>query len=516
MANWSNPQLTSTYTNFVTEVKDRDVDLAKQFDGQTVSNLVTGAIRWDSTANRWKKWTGSAWGELASTYALTGLSTTGSGAFGGNVTITGSLDATSTVSGTSFAPDGSTAPSNGVYLPAANTLGFATNSGGRVFISSTGALGVGDQTPGSKLDVVGGVKAKGGSTFKGDMGFTFNTNDTDGGMFSPADNEICFATNNSRRVTIKGDQVGIGTATPSSKLHVSNSDASAVILTLSNSEGNASFTADGDELQYKADGHKFKNEAGSDKVVIDTANTRLVVGASSASHNLHVQGSAKITGALTVDGGITSSITGNAQTATDLAINATNRIVTQTSNNATDVLPAGSSGQVLQSNGSSAPTWVSGAFVPSGGIIIWSGAQNAIPTGWSLCNGSGSTPDLRDRFVVGAGSTYAVNNTGGSKDAIVVAHTHTTSSGGSHGHGVTDPGHDHAFTSVRVHNTCGGGDSCSQSAWYGTRSETVSSASTGISINSGGSHSHSVNSTGSSGTDKNMPPYFALCYIMKD
>ena len=139
MANWSNPQLTSTYTNFVTEVKDRDVDLAKQFDGQTVSNLVTGAIRWDSSANRWKKWTGSAWGELTSTYALTGLSTTGTGAFGGNVTITGSLDATSTISGTSFAPDGSTAPSNGDYLPAANTLGFATNSGGRVFISSTGA-----------------------------------------------------------------------------------------------------------------------------------------------------------------------------------------------------------------------------------------------------------------------------------------------------------------------------------------------------------------------------------------
>ena len=57
MANWSNPQLTSTYTNFVTEVKDRDVDLAKQFDGQTVSNLTTGTIRWDSSANRWKKWT---------------------------------------------------------------------------------------------------------------------------------------------------------------------------------------------------------------------------------------------------------------------------------------------------------------------------------------------------------------------------------------------------------------------------------------------------------------------------
>ena len=249
-------------------------------------------------------------------------------------------------------------------------------------------------------------------------------------------------------------------------------------------------------------------------MVIDTANTRLVVGASSASHNLHVQGTAKITGALTVDGGITSSITGNAQTATDLAINATNRIVTQTSNNATDVLPAGSSGQVLQSNGSSAPTWVSGAFVPTGGIFIWSGAQNAIPTGWALCNGSNSTPDLRDRFVVGAGNTYSVNNTGGSANAVVVSHTHTTSSAGSHGHGVSDPGHTHSYHG-HSNTTCGGGDSCGQSAWWGGTTKTSGSSSTGISINSGGSHSHSVNSSGESGTNKNLPPYYALCYIMK-
>ena len=77
MANWSNPLLTSTYTDFLTEVKARDVDLAKQFDGQTVSNLPTNAIRWDSVANRWKKWDGSSWVELTGTYALTGLSTTG-------------------------------------------------------------------------------------------------------------------------------------------------------------------------------------------------------------------------------------------------------------------------------------------------------------------------------------------------------------------------------------------------------------------------------------------------------
>lgn len=89
MANWSNPVLTSTYTNFLTEVKDRDVDLALQFDGTTSTNLTTGTIRWDSSANRWKKWSGSAWGELATTYALTGLSTTGAAGIGGALTVTG-------------------------------------------------------------------------------------------------------------------------------------------------------------------------------------------------------------------------------------------------------------------------------------------------------------------------------------------------------------------------------------------------------------------------------------------
>jgi hypothetical protein len=77
MANWSNPQLTSTYTNFVTEVKDRDVDLALQFDGTTSTNIPTNTIRWNSSINRWQKWSGSAWGELTSTYALNALSVSG-------------------------------------------------------------------------------------------------------------------------------------------------------------------------------------------------------------------------------------------------------------------------------------------------------------------------------------------------------------------------------------------------------------------------------------------------------
>jgi hypothetical protein len=90
MANWSNPVLTSTYTDFMNQLKDRDTDLALQFDGTTSTNLSVGTIRWDSTANRWKKWNGSSWAELAATYALTALSTTGNATIGGTLSVTGS------------------------------------------------------------------------------------------------------------------------------------------------------------------------------------------------------------------------------------------------------------------------------------------------------------------------------------------------------------------------------------------------------------------------------------------
>jgi len=56
--------------------------------------------------------------------------------------------------------------------------------------------------------------------------------------------------------------------------------------------------------------------------------------------------------------------------------------------------------------------------VPSGGIIAWSGSIGSIPTGYVICNGSNGTPDLRDRFIVGAGNTYSVGNTGGFTSAV--------------------------------------------------------------------------------------------------
>ena len=56
--------------------------------------------------------------------------------------------------------------------------------------------------------------------------------------------------------------------------------------------------------------------------------------------------------------------------------------------------------------------------IPTGSIIMWSGSIGAIPSGYYLCDGNNGTPDLRDRFVVGSGNSYAVGNTGGFTSAV--------------------------------------------------------------------------------------------------
>lgn len=155
--------------------------------------------------------------------------------------------------------------------------------------------------------------------------------------------------------------------------------------------------------------------------------------------------------------------------------------------------------------------------VPSGCILMWSGSVGSIPSGWLLCNGSSGTPDLRDRFVVGAGSTYSVGATGGSANATLVTHSHTysgaTSTAGSHSHSVYDPGHSHQYESaIGSSGTNMGGPLYRQTA-------NTATAYTGISLYSAGDHNHSFSGTtstdGSSGTNANLPPYYALCYIMK-
>jgi len=144
--------------------------------------------------------------------------------------------------------------------------------------------------------------------------------------------------------------------------------------------------------------------------------------------------------------------------------------------------------------------------IPSGCILIWSGSTGSIPSGFVLCDGNNGTPDLRNSFVLGAGNSYTVGQTGGSADSIIVSHTHTATSV------VTDPGHFHTPNSSNNfwgNNAFGGSPSGSPiGASSGTFAQT-STATTGITV------ATTNTATGVSGTNANLPPYYALAYIMK-
>ena len=260
-----------------------------------------------------------------------------------------------------------------------------------------------------------------------------------------------------------------------------------------------------------------------------------------------------------------------------------------------------SSGKILKHNGSN---WALAeeSGVPSGTIVMYN--STSAPSGWAICNGSNGTPDLRDRFVVGAGSSYNGGSTGGYTDSIVVSHNHGTNTmsthnghthgdgnlstsntgdhyhavnslsfngntgdqsanhhhtlsmnltvgGGSHGHNIRTNSWDnggnysgpqnawsgdsqynyndvvsggaHNHTASIVHDTLGISENHTHS-FSGNVSGNTTNSSTGDhshnvngNTGGGGSHNHniSVNSQGNSGSGRNLPPYYALTFIMK-
>ena len=182
------------------------------------------------------------------------------------------------------------------------------------------------------------------------------------------------------------------------------------------------------------------------------------------------------------------------------------------------------------------------AFV-TGMILLWSGASNAIPSGFVLCDGNNSTPDLRDRFVVGAGNSYNVGATGGASTVTlstsqIPAHSH---SGNAHSHSANFGSHSHSFSgsgsSSHTHNLHGGvGINNYQGlqvlsyanyrsegtlpSYYYAESATVNisvSGNTGNASVSGNTSNATANvgDTGGGGSHENKPPYYSLCYIMK-
>lgn len=147
----------------------------------------------------------------------------------------------------------------------------------------------------------------------------------------------------------------------------------------------------------------------------------------------------------------------------------------------------------------------SGSF-PSGIICMWSGTSNAIPNGWALCNGSNGTPDLRNRFIVGAGSTYDVGDTGGSNTVRL-----TTRNMPSHSHAGSSHSHDIYLTRV-IH----GNDSGRYIGLiHGDTDPTATNSLAGEARGQTESASGATGATGSDEPHENRPPYYALCFIMK-
>lgn len=111
-------------------------------------------------------------------------------------------------------------------------------------------------------------------------------------------------------------------------------------------------------------------------------------------------------------------------------------------------------------------------MLPTGIICLWYGSIGSIPAGWIICDGNGGSPDLRNRFLVGAGDTYAVDATGGSIN---------------HNHDFTGDGHIH---DVPAGNVAAPGT--------GFDDTTDSKPAVGTTDNANG-----------------LPPYYSLAYIMK-
>jgi hypothetical protein len=154
-------------------------------------------------------------------------------------------------------------------------------------------------------------------------------------------------------------------------------------------------------------------------------------------------------------------------------------------------------------------TVTAGAFVgdgavPRGLISLWYGSVSSIPTGYFLCDGTNGTPDLRDRFIRGAGSTYDPGDKGGSNTsalstANLPAHTHTdgnysgtTSNTGAHGHTINGAGnHGHNTDAAGSHN-----HTINAGGTHAHNGATANSGAHNHGINVGGAHGHSLSNNG--------------------
>lgn len=153
-------------------------------------------------------------------------------------------------------------------------------------------------------------------------------------------------------------------------------------------------------------------------------------------------------------------------------------------------------------------------FVQPGMIVMWSGNLSSLPTGWLLCNGVGtitgglSVPDLRDKFIVGAGASLAVRAVGGTS-------THTHSLSVSITPTALDisqiPAHNHTFGQGHPFVGAGGGGTYASGD---DMTDTVITTPPTSTVGSGAPHTHAVSSSLGAAVN-HLPPFMAVGFIIK-
>ena len=162
---------------------------------------------------------------------------------------------------------------------------------------------------------------------------------------------------------------------------------------------------------------------------------------------------------------------------------------------------APAAGYVLRASSSTAASWQASGETPIGGIIMYSGTLAAIPTNWSICDGTAGTPNLVDRFVYGTATEGQIGDTGGTADAVNILHGHTFTGNALPGHSHTQDGGAYSDGA-----SAAGGDVVNNQ-WTNNNGTTSSE--------SAGTPTGSISPEGVSGTGLNIPPYVKLAYIMR-
>jgi microcystin-dependent protein len=182
---------------------------------------------------------------------------------------------------------------------------------------------------------------------------------------------------------------------------------------------------------------------------------------------------------------------------------------------------------------------VSNAHVPSGVIVMWYGSESNIPSGWRICNGYNNTPDLRDRFIIGAGNNYELNDTGGQENVKLTeselpSHRHYIDSdvisNGGHRHQTINQNNRYGHEGARDSNYTSYNDSYRERLICVTDGDNRNMKTTAgsywdeyifnqLQTDYHQGHSHEIKTwtdyRGQTQSHENRPPYYALYYIMK-